>query len=430
MFFAIKLFHNNFFSSPFRVFSSMSKKAPILQGIRILDVSRILVGPLSSMILSDLGAEVIKVESFEGDETRKWGPPYNNSSSTYFLSINRNKKSIALNLKTPEGLQTLYDLAKISDIFLENFSISVAKSLKIDYDTLKLINSRLIYGSVSGYGDKGPLANSPGFDATIQSYSGLMHITGAPDGEPTRVGVAITDVLTGYIITNGILAGLFHREKTGEGSYVKTSLLETALSSLVNINSAYLNGGVSPKRIGNHHPSIVPYGTYCVKDEKYMTIACGTDQQFQGFMRVLGLEITKEFENNQERVKNRKKLNEILNEELKKYELEDIVKKLQDAKIPAMPLNDVKAALESPQVKAMGIVKRVEDVKNHKELKFVKTPLNFEGFEEKTMEEPPMLNEHVNYVLKDLLKYDDEKIQELVRKNAVLDPKINGFSKI
>ncbi len=430
MFFPIVFFHKNHIFSSFRFFSTMNKKAPILQGIRILDLSRILVGPFCSLILSDLGAEVIKVESFEGDETRKWGPPYNNSSSTYFLSLNRNKKSIGINLKTPEGLQTLYDLAKISDVFLENFSISVSKLLKIDYDTLKLINSRLIYGSISGYGDKGPLANSPGFDATIQSYSGLMHITGATDGEPTRVGVAITDVLTGQMITNGILAGLFHREKTGEGSYVKTSLLETALSSLVNINSAYLNAGVSPKRIGNHHPSIVPYGTYHVKDQKYITIACGTDQQFKGLMGVLGLEITKEFENNQERVKNRKKLNEILNGELKKYELEDIVKRLNDVKIPAMPLNDVKAALESPQVKAMGIVKEVKEVKNHKELKFVKSPLNFEGFEEIEMEEPPMLNEHANYVLKDLLRYDDEKIQDLVRRKAILDPKINGFAKI
>lgn len=431
MFFPNKIFLKNLFNPSLQKLSSMKKNAPILQGIRVLDLSRILVGPLSSMILSDLGAEVLKVESFAGDETRKWGPPFNNSSSTYYLSINRNKKSICLNLKSPDGLKTLYDLVKISDVFLENFSTSVPKALKIDYETLKQYNPKLVYGSVTGYGDEGPFSLYPGFDATIQSFSGLMHVSGKAEGEPTRVGVAITDVLTGQMLTNGILAGLYHRERTGEGTYVKTSLLETALSSLVNINSAYLNAGVSPQRVGNHHPSIVPYGTYKVKDGKYITIACGTDQQFQSFMKILGLEIDKKFENNKDRVSNRSELNQILNDSLEKFELEIIIKKLIDAKIPAMPLNDIPAALDNPQVKALNIVQEVPDLKNHEKLRFVRSPLRFEGIEERKMEEPPLLNEQASYILKDLLKYDEEKIKDLIKKDAILDPKFKGgFAKI
>lgn len=398
----------------------MALKSPILKGIRVLDLSRILVGPLSSMILSDLGAEVIKIESFDGDETRKWGPPFNKGSSTYYLSINRNKKSLCLNLKNPSGLSVLYDLVKKSDIFLENFSSSVPKALKIDYETLKTMNPRLIYGSVTGYGKTGPLAQNPGFDATIQSFSGLMHITGQPDGEPTRVGVAITDVLTGQMLTNGILAGLYQREKTGEGVYVRTSLLETALSSLVNITSAYLNGGISPQRIGNHHPSIVPYGTYKVKGGKYITIACGTDGQFQAFMKILGLSDLKGFETNKERVVKRKELNSILNVALESLELNELVKRLNESKIPAAPLNDIPAALENEQVKALGTVKEVRESKNHENVKLVKSPLNFEGFEEGPFEEPPVLNENAEEILKKILGYSDNKIQDLIKEKAIL----------
>lgn len=421
MFFSKKVFS----SSKPRVFSnncSFSNKKPlILKGLRVLDLSRILVGPLSSMILSDLGAEVIKIESFQGDETRKWGPPFKNGNSTYYLSINRNKKSLCLDLKNPSGLQVLYDLVKISDIFLENFSSSVPKSLKIDYDTLKTINPRLIYGSVTGYGTKGPFSSHPGFDATIQSFSGLMHITGKPDGDPTRVGVAITDVLTGQMLTNGILAGLYHREKTGEGLYIKTSLLETALSSLVNITSAYLNGGVSPNRIGNHHPSIVPYGTYQVKDSKFITIACGTDQQFKSFMKILGLDITKEYETNELRVINRAKLNNLLNEKLKNWELQNLVNKLNEAKIPVAPLNSIPEALDNDQVKELGVVRNVKTGANNNNLRFVKSPLNFEGFEEGPMNAPPQLNEHMKYILNGLLGYNEEKIEELRKRGAILN---------
>ena len=430
MYICKKILQRNLLFSTIQKMSSPDKKPPMLKGIRVLDLSRILVGPFSSMILSDLGAEVIKVESFDGDDTRKWGPPFNGDSSTYFLSLNRNKKSIAINLKSPDGLKTIYDLAKICDIFLENFSTSVPKALKIDYDIIKLHNPKIVYGSVSGYGYDGPLLKSPGFDATIQSYSGLMDISGQPDGEPTRVGFPLTDVLTGQLITNGILAGLFHRERTGEGSYVKTSLFETALSSMANMTSAHLNGGVNPTRIGNHHPSIAPYGTFKVKDSKYITIACGTEQQFKSLMNILQMEIPNQFKTNKDRVINRLELIKLLNDVLSKWDLDVFMTKLVEAKIPAMPLNDIKTALASPQTKALGLVKDVKNLKHHKNLRFVGIPLHFEGFNDKEMEEPPLLNEQANYILKDLLKYDDSKIQALIKKKAILDPKTNAFAKI
>ena len=408
----------------------MSNKPPILQGIRVLDLSRILVGPYCSQNLSDLGAEVLKVETFEGDDTRKWGPPYNNESSTYYLSLGRNKKSIAINLKSPEGLQTIYDLARISDVFLENFSSSVPKSLKVDYDSIKLQNPRIIYGSVTGYGNIGPLATSPGFDAVIQSFSGLMSITGKPDGDPSRVGVPITDVLAGQVLTNGILAGLYHREKTGEGIKVNTSLLESALAALVNVGSAYLNAGVTSKRVGNHHPSIVPYGTYCVKDGKFITIAVGNEKQYESLMKILGLELKKEFSSNKDRVMGRVKFAAYLNEALEKWELNDLKKRLDAEKIPCQPVNDVPSAMEHEQTKALKIIKTPKEVKHHKDLRFVGSPLRFDGVKDVEVKEPPLVNEHAMYILKDLLKYDEAKIQDLIRKKAILEPKIGATAKL
>ena len=408
----------------------MPNKPPILQGIRVLDLSRILVGPYCSQNLSDLGAEVLKVETFEGDDTRKWGPPYNNESSTYYLSLGRNKKSIAINLKSPEGLQTIYDLAKISDVFLENFSSSVPKSLKVDYDSIKLQNPRIIYGSVTGYGNIGPLATSPGFDAVIQSFSGLMSITGKPDGDPSRVGVPITDVLAGQVLTNGVLAGLYHRERTGEGIKVNTSLLESALAALVNVGSAYLNAGVTSKRVGNHHPSIVPYGTYCVKDGKFITIAVGNEKQYESLMKILGLELKKEFSSNKDRVMGRVKFAAYLNEALEKWELNDLKKKLDAEKIPCQPVNDVPSAMEHEQTKALKILKTPKEVKNHKDLRFVGCPLRFDGVKDVEVKEPPLVNEHAMYILKDLLKYDDAKIQDLIRKKAILEPKTGANAKL
>jgi len=211
---------------------------------------------------------------------------------------------------------------------------------------------------------------------------------------------------------------------------VKTSLLESALSALVNVGSAYLNGGISPKRIGNHHSSITPYGTYYAKDNKLISIACGSQKQFEGLMKILGLEITKEFATNNDRVINRTKFDEVVNGALKNWDVTELLKRLGAENIPCQPLNDIPTVMESPQIKALDIVKNVKDVKNHKPLRLVGSPLTFEGTEKVKMEEPPILNEHAMYILKDVLKYDDTKIQGLIKKKAILDPKIGASAKL
>lgn len=254
----------------------------------MLDLSRIIVGPYATMVLSDFGAEVIKVEHPDGDETRKWGPPWKDGVSCYFMSINRNKKSINLDLKKPEAREVIYRLAANCQVVIENFVPGTTERLKVDFESISKVNPTVVYCSISGYGDTGPKAHQPAFDQVVQGEAGFMHLTGGPQTDPYKMGFAIADVLTGLHSATAILGALNYAKETKKPIHVKTSLIEASVASLINQASNYLNGGSNPRRLGNNHPNIVPYGVFKCLDN-YITVAGGTDKQYESLCKVLNI---------------------------------------------------------------------------------------------------------------------------------------------
>jgi len=266
------------------------QKNLLLKGMRVVDFSRILVGAYSTMLLADMGAEVIKIESPNGDETRSWGPPFKNGDSTYYLSINRNKKSIGLDLKKKEGQKIALDLIKKSDILIENFTCGKMKEFNIDYDTIKRYNLKIIYTTVNSFGNYGPMKTNPAFDLIIQSYCGVMNITGGIDTEPYKVGYPVCDIMAGSHVYSAILAAILHKNLSGEGQYINTSLLEINLFAMPTIISAYLNGNINYNRRGNDHPSISPYTVFKLKNKDFISIGVATDSQFLKLWNILKLD--------------------------------------------------------------------------------------------------------------------------------------------
>ncbi|WP_085993185.1 CaiB/BaiF CoA transferase family protein [Oceanobacillus senegalensis] len=326
-----------------------------LEKIRILDLSRVLAGPYCTMILGDLGAEVIKVEAPGGsDETRKWGPPFQNDVSAYYLSANRNKKSITVDLKSDNGINTIKELAQNSDVVINNFKTGTMERFGIGYDTLSQLNPQLVYCSITGFGETGPYKDMPGYDFIIQAMSGLMSITGDEQSGPQKLGVAITDVLTGLYACIGIQAALLERTQSGKGQKLDISLYDSAVSSLVNIGSNYLTSGQIPKRLGNEHANIVPYQTFPTADGE-IVIAVGNDNQFHKLCQIIGrsyLSKDQRFSTNPERVKHR----EVLVPQLQKAFLSKPSaywqKKCQKNKIPCGPIQNIKEVTQDPQLRA------------------------------------------------------------------------------
>jgi crotonobetainyl-CoA:carnitine CoA-transferase CaiB-like acyl-CoA transferase len=339
------------------VYSELSSAEPVtpgddvtsgaLDGLKVLDFSRVLAGPFATMMLGDLGAEVLKVERpDDGDETRSWGPPFDaNGQATYFLSVNRNKRSVVLDLKADGDLSRARELALSADVVVENFRPGLMAELGLSYEDLEPSNPGLIYCSITGFGP-GEGARLPGYDLLVQALGGLMSITGEADRDPQKVGVALVDILTGLFATSGILAALHHRDSCGRGQKVEVSLLASLLGALVNQASAYTAGGVVPHRMGNAHPSISPYELYDARDGQ-LVIAVGNDRQFRALCEAIGrpeLADDARFATNTERVANRVQLREELDRALREQPAAHWSKVLTDARVPAGPVNDVGAA--------------------------------------------------------------------------------------
>jgi crotonobetainyl-CoA:carnitine CoA-transferase CaiB-like acyl-CoA transferase len=321
-----------------------------LPGLRILDFSRVLAGPFATMVLADLGAEVIKIERpGSGDDTRAWGPPYDaGGRSTYFDAVNRNKRSLALDLATPAGLAQARALAGEADVLVENFRPGLLDGLGLGYGSLRVVNPRLIYCSITGFGRTEQAAAVPGYDLLVQALGGLMSITGDPTGEPKKVGVALVDVLAGLFATVGILAALNHRERSGEGQLVEVDLLSSLLAALVNQASSYTAAGVVPERMGNEHPSIAPYAVFPTAAGE-LVLAVGNDRQFQTLCVVLGapgLAGDQRFTTNPARVANREALRAKLQSLLAAETATAWASRLIDARVPAGVVNDIGAAFE------------------------------------------------------------------------------------
>lgn len=352
-----------------------------LQGLKVVELARILAGPWIGQTLADLGADVTKIESPDGDDTRTWGPPFierdGNKSAAYFYSANRGKTGMRADLKSPEDMEKVLDLIKDADIFIENFKVGGLAKFGLDYETLHKLNPRLIYCSVTGFGQTGPLANLPGYDFLLQGMSGLMSVTGAPDGAPQKVGVAVTDVVTGLYGTIGILAAVQQRHATGKGQHIDMSLLDCATALLANQNMNFLASGKSPQRMGNAHPNICPYDVFETADG-HVILAVGNNGQFIRCCGILGLADTAEdprFANNQSRVDNRESLIGILTAATKEWKAADLLEAMSQNNVPAGPINSIGENLGSAHVQARGLVVEPQGVKG------IRTPITFSDAE-------------------------------------------------
>ncbi len=334
-----------------------------LEGIKVLELARILAGPWMGQVLADLGADVVKVESPTGDDTRGWGPPFveaadgGDLSAAYFHATNRGKRSVTIDFRTEEGQERVRRLAEKADIVLENFKLGGLKKYGLDAESLRALNPRLIYCSVTGFGQTGPYAHRAGYDYLIQGMGGIMSLTGAPDGEPMKIGVAFGDIFTGLYGAIGVLAALHRRDETGEGATVDMSLLDCQVAVLANQAMNYLVGGRPPQRLGNAHPNIVPYQVFAVADG-YVIVAVGNDGQFRRFCEVLGkpaLADDPAFATNAVRVTNREKLVPQLAALIARFTKAELLQKLEEEGVPAGPINRLDEVFADPQVIARGL---------------------------------------------------------------------------
>lgn len=373
-----------------------------LEGVKVLDLSRVLAGPWCTQTLADLGAEVWKIEEpAKGDDTRSWMPPEIQGESTYFLCCNRSKKSVAIDMKAPEGQAVLRRLAEKADILVENFRKGALERFGLGYEQLAAINPRLIYCSISGYGRTGSRADEAGYDFAIQAESGLMAITGEPEGSPMKHGVAITDIVTGMNATQAILAALIARGRTGEGQLIDVSLFDSAVALLANVGSGHLATGQEPRRYGNAHATVVPYQLFDTADG-VLALAVGNDLQFQNLcLRVLerpDLSADARYQKNRDRVLNRTSLIPALAEEFLTRGTAEWVALLKQAGVPAGQVRKVSQVFSGPEVAERGIVAEVPD-ERHGTLRLTASPLRLSKTPVRPPVAPPRLGEHTREVL-------------------------------
>ncbi|XP_054164294.1 succinate--hydroxymethylglutarate CoA-transferase-like [Oppia nitens] len=399
----------------------------VLSGIKVLDLTRILAGPFCTMLLGDLGAEVIKIEKpGVGDDTRRWGPPFiTKDLSCYYVSTNRNKKSVAIDLKKPRGRQLLLDLAKNSDILIENYIPGKLTELGIDYDNVKQVNPKIIYASITGFGSSGPYAQRAGIDFIANSIGGLNAITGPEDGDPCRPGIAIADLTTGLYTKGAILSALIHREKTGKGCKIDTNLLSSQVSILSTVASNYLNAGLIPRRRGTAHESIVPYQAFKCKDSKYVTIGAINEPMFQKLCQLIDLpEVSTDpkFASNAKRVENRVLLIGLIQERIQTKELTEWLKVFDNSGFSYGPINDIDDVFRNEQVVHNKCVIDLVTT-DGTEIKSLSPAVQYDSENSDILRQqfiaPPLLGEHTREVLKSILNYKDTEIQNLINQKVI-----------
>ncbi len=394
---------------------------PLLSGVRVIDLTRVLAGPYCTMMLGDLGADVIKIENPDGgDDTRRWGPPYVAGEAAYFLSANRNKRSLTLNLKAPAGLTILKELIRQGDVLVENFRTGTLERWGLSYDALQELRPGLIVASITGYGTTGPDADRAGYDFMAQARGGFMSLTGPAEGEPTRAGIAITDLTTGMFACNAIIAALFARERTGQGQRIDMALLDTQVALLSYAASNYLVSGQLPQRYGNGHPNIVPYQEFEARDG-YFAFACGNDGQWRKFCQAVNKPewITDEqFATNSARVQHRAQVVALLNELFVTRDKAAWMVLCDEIGIPNGPINDVAQVFADPQVQARQMVTHVEHP-TIGSLPLVASAMKIPTNPTAVRYPPPLLGQHTTEILGGLLGYDGEKITALQESGVV-----------
>jgi crotonobetainyl-CoA:carnitine CoA-transferase CaiB-like acyl-CoA transferase len=382
----------------------------LLDDVRVLDFTQALAGPYATMVLGDLGADVIKVEPpGKGDDTRQWGPPFLEDQSAYFLSINRNKRSITLDLKSPAGLQAARDLASACDVVVENFRPGTATRLGVGPEELRSDKPSLIYCSISGFGQGA--ASRPGYDQVVQGTAGLMSITGAADGLPTKLGVPISDIVAGMFASHSILAALYRREKTGAGAVLDIAMQDSVIALLTYQAGRYFATGVSPRREGNHHPTIAPYGTFPTADG-YVNISVGNDAQWQRFCTALSAEdmaARPEFASNRDRLGSRHELHRAIEELLSNLTTDQVLARLEKNSVPSGPIRTLEEVFTDPEV----IEREMKVDLDHPtvgEISVTGLPWMIDGAKPKVRHAPPLLGQHTDEVLREVTGYDQSAI--------------------
>jgi crotonobetainyl-CoA:carnitine CoA-transferase CaiB-like acyl-CoA transferase len=393
-----------------------------LKGIKVIDLSRILAGPWASQMLADMGAEVIKVERpIKGDDTRHWGPPFikpaqNNepAQSAYYHCANRNKKSIAIDITQTQGQQVIKDLITNADVLIENYKVGSLQKYGLSYQQVKSLNPKLVYCSITGFGQHGPYAHKAGYDAMIQGEGGLMSLTGGIHDEPMKVGVAVVDVMTGLYSANAILAALLAKAHTGKGQHIDIALLDVQVATLANQGMNYLATGENPARLGNGHPNIVPYQTFATNDGS-LILAIGNDKQFEKFCQVAQcpeLVSNALFNTNQQRVENRDKLIPVLANIIARHSTDYWVHTLEAIAVPCGPVNTLAQVFSHPQVQHREMVKELPD-SDGTLIKTVASPINLSDTPLEYKHAAPNIGQHSQQILKEFLHYEDEKIAAL-----------------
>ncbi|CAH2988431.1 unnamed protein product [Chilo suppressalis] len=399
-----------------------TKTEALLGDINVLDLTRVIAGPFCTMTLGDLGANVIKVESLEGDEARKWGPPFigGKNDSFYFLSVNRNKKSICIDLKSQDGRNVMYDLARKCDVMVENYLPGKLDTMDVGYKKLKTINPRLIYCAITGFGSKGPYAKKPGYDVIASAMGGLLNVTGERNGNPAKPGVAITDVTTGLHAFGAIMTALYYRQKTNKGQKIDCNLLSTQISSMINVANIYLNYGIEGQRWGTAHANIVPYQSFKTKDGE-MVIGTGSNAQFADFCNLIGKKelITDErFIDNSVRVTNRDELIAIISDVIVTKTNKEWAKTFEKASFPNGPVNKMKDVFDDEHVKEIELVKELPHP-DAGTVKMVGPPTVYSVGGNYARTAPPTLGQHTRDVLSNFLGYHNRKIDDLFANKVV-----------
>jgi formyl-CoA transferase len=399
-----------------------------LEDVRVLDLTRALAGPYCTMMLGDLGADVVKVERPGwGDDSRGWGPPFVGKpygswpgESAYFIAANRNKRSITVNLKSSGGQEIVRRLAGVSDALVENYRTEVLDEMGMGYEDLRTVNPRLVYCSISGYGRTGPYAARPGYDFIIQAEGGMMGITGPEEGPPYRVGVPIVDINAGMFATAAILAALHVRERTGEGQLVDISLLDTQAALLANVGSNYLVGGAEPRRLGNAHPNIAPYEAFRGRD-RWFALAAANERQWALLCDVIGRPDLKDdprFVSNEARVSNRAELAAALNDAFAARDADEWLAELRSAGLPCGPINTVRDVFDHPQSQARSLVLETEHA-TAGQVRLAGFPYKLSDTPAEVRRPPPLLGQHTEEVLAELLGYSREQVQRLRERGDV-----------
>ncbi|MBD22124.1 MAG: CoA transferase [Alphaproteobacteria bacterium] len=399
-----------------------------LHGINVFDLTRVLAGPTSTQILGDLGANIIKVERpSSGDDSRNLGPPYLDNSaespqeSSYYLSVNRNKQSVTIDLTKKEGQDLAKKIIKKCDVLVENFRAGNLKQYGLDYKSVKKINPKIVYCSITGFGQTGPYSKRGGYDYLVQAMGGIMSITGEKKGQPTKIGVGVSDIITGLYACISILSALKFRDITSEGQHIDISLMDSQVSWLSYVAQGYLTSGLTPKRIGNDHPSIVPYQTIKAQNG-LMVLAIANDRQFKNFCDFSGLKnlhINPKYKSNSLRVKNRNSLNKILNKTIKKKKISYWVNGLTKVNVPCGPINDISQVFDDPQVKSRKMKIKMKHKKSKQKIDLIASPMKFNVSKIKYKKPPPTLGEDTELFLKKFLKVTNNDLKKLKSKKII-----------